>query len=84
MPNFILSIISSHLLTMIEKELIDAEPAIVKMIEQEITLLINKLESFLSEKVPAVAKVINPELEKADALFGVAIEAGAKAITKDM
>lgn len=51
--NTILTVLSNHLLTVIEHELINAEPAIAAMIENELQLLIKKLESFLQSKSQA-------------------------------
>lgn len=78
--NLIITLLSSHLLTVLENELLANEPAIVAMIEQEIQLLINKLEAFLESKQPVVAKVVNPALDVANKALDAGVEAGAVAV----
>lgn len=77
--NMLLTAISSHLLTIIENELIAAEPEIVATIEAELKLLITKIESFLSSKSSSVAAVVNPILNGANSVADTAINAGANA-----
>lgn len=60
--SLILTLLSSHLLTIIEGELVNAEPAIVNMIIQEIELLISKLENYIEGKSPTVAAAATPVL----------------------
>lgn len=48
--SILLTEVTSHLLTIIEYELAKNEPEIIAMVENEIELLINKLQNYLSHK----------------------------------
>lgn len=78
--SFIITLLSSHLLSVLESELVANEPAIVAMITSEIQLLITKLESFIQAKEPALAAVLNPVLATAGSLVNTGVQAGASAI----
>jgi hypothetical protein len=78
--SFIITLLSSHLLSVIENELVSNEPEIVAMIEQELSLLITKLESYLTSKNAPVATIVNPVLTRATTLSNAVINAGAAAI----
>lgn len=78
MSNLILTLISTHLLSLIESELEAAEPAAVALILKEIQLLADKLESFITAKSPAVAAVVNPALSVAANDAGNAVNAAAE------
>ena len=80
MSSIILSLISSHLLTIIEDELAAEEPAIVALVVQEIQLLISKLEAFIEAKQPIVAAVVNPALAVASTAAVNGDNAAASAI----
>jgi hypothetical protein len=75
----IMSLIISHLLTIIENELINEEPKIVNLIVEEIQLLINKLENLIENKSSGVAAVVNPALAVASiaAVNGINAASGA-------
>lgn len=75
--NLLITLISSHLLTILENELMASEPEIVSMIVKEVELLINKLEAFINEKSPALASVLNPALDEANKLSSSAVNAAA-------
>lgn len=77
--NLILTLLSSHLLTVIENSLIANEPAIVATIEQEINLLITKLESFLQKKSPTASSIVTPILNSVNSVADVAVEAAGNA-----
>jgi hypothetical protein len=59
--NLLLTVLSSHLLSIIESILAYEEPAIVNALEDEINLLITKLQSYVKAKpqlvAPAVASI---------------------------
>jgi hypothetical protein len=76
MSSAIMSLIVSHLLTFLESELAKNEPQILAVINQDIQLLIAKLEALLKIKAPTVAAVVNPVVEVA----GIAADAGIQAI----
>lgn len=77
--NLILTLLSSHLLSIIENALIKEEPEIVAAMEQEIALLITKLESYVSKKSPAVSAVVTPILNSANNVVDASIEAAGNA-----
>jgi len=60
--SLVLTSLSSHILTILENELVSSEPAIKNMIVQEIELLISKLENLIEKKSPKVAGVANTGL----------------------
>lgn len=70
-----------HILTIIEQELANSEPAMVSLIEQEIQLLVNKLESYIDVKSPMAAKVLTPVFTTGTAVADAMINAaGAAAV----
>lgn len=71
--------LSSHLLSIVEHELLQEEPAILNMIVQEIELLVSKLENLLAAKSPKVAAVANPVLNAAGATAVHMVEAAGEA-----
>lgn len=77
--NLILTLLSSHLLTVIENALITDEPAIVSAIEQEIALLITKLESFMQKKSSVASAIVTPILNSVNSVADVALEAAGNA-----
>ena len=77
--NLILTLLSSHLLSVIESALIKEEPEIIDAIEQEIALLITKLESYLQKKSPSVSAVVTPILNSAESVADVSLEAAGNA-----
>lgn len=77
--NMLLSILASHLLSVIESSLISDEPEIVATIEKEIELLTIKLQSFIKDKSPTVATVVSPILDGVNKVADVSIEAAANA-----
>lgn len=77
--NMILTLISSHLLSVIEASLISNEPEIVAAIEKELELLVTKIESYLSKKSPSVASVVTPILTAANNVADTAIVAAGNA-----
>jgi hypothetical protein len=60
--SYAISFIISHLLTLVENELIKEEPVLVRLAVQEIELLISKLENLIASKSPKTANVVNPAL----------------------
>jgi hypothetical protein len=77
--NMILTLLSSHLLSVIESALISDEPAIVAAIEKELELLVMKLESFITSKSPAVSAVVTPILNGVNAVVDASVEAAGNA-----
>jgi hypothetical protein len=77
--NIILTLISSHLLSVIESALISDEPQIVATIEKELELLIMKLESFIKTKSPSASAIVTPILNSVNTVSDVAIEAAGNA-----
>lgn len=73
MSSLILSLLSSHLLTVVEDLIVASEPTVVA----EIQLLISKLENYISGKSAAVAAVVNPDLNEASADASSAVSAAA-------
>ena len=76
MSSAIMSLIVSHLLTFLESELAKNEPQILAVINQDIHLLIAKLEALVASKAPAGAAIVNPMVEVA----GQAVDAGIQAV----
>ena len=58
MNSIILSLLSSHIISIVESLIVAAEPTVIA----EIQLLIGKLEAYIEGKVPAIAAVVNPVL----------------------
>jgi hypothetical protein len=79
MFNMIITLLSNHLLSVIESSLIAAEPELVDSIEKELSLLITKLESFIQSKSPAVSAVVKPILNSANTVADATIEAAGNA-----
>lgn len=77
--NMILTILSNHLLSVIESSLIAAEPEIVDTIEKELLLLITKIESFIKTKSPTVSAVVTPILNSMNTVADVAVVAAGNA-----
>lgn len=77
--NLVLTLLSSHLLSVIENALIADEPEIVAAVEQEIELLIIKLESFLQKTHPALAAVATPVLNNVNSVADASLDAAGKA-----
>ena len=73
--SMILTMLSNHLLTIIENEIVSEEPAAVALVVQELELLVSKIEAFIAGKSAAVANVVDPVV---DAVAGAA-EAGVAA-----
>lgn len=73
--SFILTLLSSHLLSVLESELASNEPAIVNMIVKEMQLLVNKLEAFIAAKDPSLATVVNPVLTTVGNVAASALQA---------
>ena len=78
--NMLLTLISAHLLTIIENLLIADEPQIVAAAEQEVALLITKLESYLKKSSPVAAEVITPVLNGTQKVFNTGLNAAASAV----
>jgi hypothetical protein len=77
--NILLSALINHFLSVAEQELIKNEPELVAAIENELKLLISKIENLLSTKSPSVAAFANPMLEGAETVADKAIDAAGKA-----
>ena len=60
--NFIISLLSTHLLSAIENELLQEEPAIIEIAVKEVELLISKLENLIVKKSPTAAAILEPVL----------------------
>ena len=58
--NILLTALSSHMLSIIESIVEYEEPTIVAALQQEISLLITKLESYIATKSPATASLVTP------------------------
>ena len=67
--SFILTLLSSHLLSVLESELASNEPAIV-----------DKLEAFIAAKEPALAAVVNPVLTTAGNVAAQAVQAAGTVV----
>jgi hypothetical protein len=76
----IMSLVVSHLLTIIENELITEEPAVLALVVQEIQLLISKLENFIQGKSPAIAAALNPALTAAGTVAVASVNAASNVI----
>jgi len=57
--NILLSALINHFLSVAEQELIKDEPEIVQAIENELKLLVSKIENLLSTKSSSVAAIVN-------------------------
>lgn len=77
--NLLLSYIATHLLTIVEQELVKSEPTIVAMIVKEIQLLITKLESFIEGKSTSVATVVDPVIDEVSVVATDAVNAAGTA-----
>lgn len=60
--SLLLKALLGHVLSLIEKELVQNEPALVADVESEIQLLISRLENYLTNKSPLAAELVNPVL----------------------
>ena len=77
--NILLSALINHFLSVAEQELIKDEPEIVAAIENELKLLVSKIENLLSKKSSSVAAVVNPILTGAETVADSAISAAGNA-----
>ena len=77
--NILLSALINHFLSVAEQELIKDEPEIVQAIENELKLLVSKIENLLSTKSPSVAAIVNPVLTSAETVADSAISAAGNA-----
>ncbi len=77
--NILLSALINHFLSVAEQELIKDEPELVAAIENELKLLVSKIENLLSTKSPSVAAVVNPVLASAVNVADNAIAAAGNA-----
>lgn len=77
--NILLSALINHFLSVAEQELIKNEPEIVQAIENELKLLVSKIENLLSGKSPSVAAIVNPVLSSAENIAEKAIDAAGNA-----
>lgn len=77
--NILLSALINHFLSVAEQELIKEEPEIVQAIENELKLLISKIENLLYSKYPSVASIANPLLSSAEKVADNSISAAGKA-----
>ena len=77
--NILLSALINHFLSVAEQELIKDEPEIVQAIENELKLLVSKIENLLSTKSSSVAAIVNPVLTSADTGAHSAISAAGNA-----
>lgn len=77
--NILLSALINHFLSVAEQELIKDEPEIVQAIENELKLLVSKIENLLSTKSSSVAAIVNPVLTSAETVADSALSAAGKA-----
>ena len=77
--NILLSALINHFLSVAEQELIKDEPEIVLAIENELKLLVSKIENLLSTKSPSVAAIVDPVLANAETVADSAINAAGNA-----
>ncbi len=77
--NILLSALINHFLSVAEQELIKDEPELVAAIENELKLLISKIENLLSTKSSSVAAIVNPVLTSAETVADSAISAAGNA-----
>lgn len=63
--SLLLSALMSHILSLLEKELVNAEPEIVAVIIKEVNDLMSKLQSLIDSKKPSIAPIINPVIDTA-------------------
>lgn len=61
--NLIFTLLANHILSIIEADIKSNEPAIAQMMENEIKLLMTKLEAFLAVKNPKVEAIAKPILD---------------------
>ena len=77
--NILLSALINHFLTVAENLLIKDEPEIVQATENELKLLVSKIENLLSTKSSSVAAIVNPVLTSAETVADSAISAAGNA-----
>ena len=77
--NILLSALINHFLSVAEHNLINSEPEIVAAIENELKLLVNKIENLLALKSSSLATIINPLLDNTEVIANNAIEAAGNA-----
>ena len=77
--NILLSALINHFLSVAEQELIKDEPEIVQAIENELKLLVSKIENLLSTKSSSVVAIVNPVLTSAETVADRAISAAGNA-----
>jgi hypothetical protein len=82
--HMLLALIASHLLTILENLLIQAEPAIVALAQKEAHLLIEKIESLLEAKAPKVASNLGPTFNMINTISNDAIEALGNTAVQDI
>lgn len=63
--SLLLSALMSHILSLLEKELVNAEPEIVAVIVKEVNDLMSKLQLLIDSKKPSIAPIINPVIATA-------------------
>ena len=66
--NILLSALINHFLSVAEQELLKDEPEIVQSIENELKLLITKIENLLSNKLLNETSFNNPGLTCSDSI----------------
>ncbi len=79
--NLLLSYIATHLLSVIESEIVNNEPQIVAVVEQEIELLIAKLETYISGKSKTAAAIAIPVLNEVATLANAGVSGAGSAIS---
>ncbi len=77
--NILLSALINHFLTVAETLLIKDEPEIAEAIENELKLLVTKIENLISSKSPTIAPVVNPILSSAEIVADKVITAAGTA-----
>jgi hypothetical protein len=78
-----MSALINHFLSVAEQELINDEPEIVAAIENELKLLVSKIENLLSTKSSSVAAIVNPILTSAETVADNGITAAGNAAAGD-
>lgn len=82
--SIILSLLSAHLISIIEGLIISSEPEIAAVVDKEIELLIAKLETYLQNKSPKASKIVNPVLNVVESVSQSAINAGGDTVVSTL
>lgn len=80
--SLLLNILISHILSMLEKELVASEPEIVAMIIKEVGVLSADLEALVIKHMPKVASAVNPIVDGAAKVVDAGVQAAGAVLVQ--